>query len=263
MPRKSKVSTTHWGRILGTYPQSAAARNRWWAKADSLDWSKQRRTALIDFLEWNDPNGIYSDEDSISQDMEPMTKAEALDAVHRVLLDAAPIARRNPAPTEGMLMGKLDELEVEVHGRRRKINPRHLMIGYLPKGKQLVIMKRTGKNGNDVGYGVRRLHKKFHNCASEKSQIFNWPDPVGRKQSVGRLVSLTYSIPQDLRSPEKRQYRWHHEFGDHGERGHGPVRGSGNYPKKYMPMLQEDEAGNLYIKRMPGNRFYVTDWLYW
>lgn len=172
-------------------------------------------------------------------------------------------AKRNPSSTEGMLMGSLTEIEVEVDGRKKAIRPRSKLLGYLPKGKQLVIMKRTGRKATGVGFGVRRLHKKFHNCPNEKAEVFEWPDPVGRRHNVGRIVSLTYSIPKGLRSPEKKRYRWHHEFGDHGERGHGPVRGSGNYPKKYMPMLQEDEAGNLYIKRMPGNKYYVTDWLYW
>jgi hypothetical protein len=30
-----------------------------------------------------------------------------------------------------------------------------------------------------------------------------------------------------------------------------------------MPLLQQDRAGNLYIKRVPGNKFYVTSWIYW
>lgn len=36
---------------------------------------------LIDWLCWNDPNGIWTDEDMIANDMDPMSQEEAVDQV--------------------------------------------------------------------------------------------------------------------------------------------------------------------------------------
>lgn len=166
--------------------------------------------------------------------------------------------------TSGMLMGTLTEIVVRKNGRDRTIKPKGLYVGWIPKGKHLAILKKTSKQiKSNVSSGVKELHKKFHNKSSDKSTVYEWPDAVGKKEHVGRIVSITYTVPKWLRSPGKNGYQWHHEFGDHGERGHGDVRESGNYPQKYMPVLQKDSNGTLYIKRMPGNKYYVRDWLYW
>lgn len=166
--------------------------------------------------------------------------------------------------TEGMLMGRLVSLEVLVDGRKKIIRPKSKHLGYLPRSHTLCIMHGPkSMNPDGLSGSVTKLHKQFHNTGPTKATKFTWPDPVGRKTDVGRIVALTYSIPQGLESPDKKNYLWHHEFGDHGERGHGPVSDSGNYPVSLMPMLQKDSRGNLFIKRMKGNKFYVTDWLYW
>ena len=41
------------------------------------------RETLIKVLEWNDPNGIYSDEDSESEGLSPITKKEATEIIIR------------------------------------------------------------------------------------------------------------------------------------------------------------------------------------
>jgi hypothetical protein len=149
-------------------------------------------------------------------------------------------------------------------GQERKIQVKGKRIGWIPSSRTLAILK-----GNPVSTSsatlpsVDRLHKQFHRTSPSKSARYEWPDPVGSKRDIGRLVSLTYTIPKDLKSPGKSTYRWIHEFGDHGERGHGSAHRKGNYPERFMPMLQKDSKGNLYIKRMPGNRYYVKDWLYY
>lgn len=246
------------------------------ALSKPFSWFRQQpRSYLLGFLAWNDRHGSYLDED-LEEGMEPLTKAEAL-AMIRMALDEGEVAslprknpkkktrKRNPAD-EGMLMGQLVSVEVKTPKGKKTIRFSGKYLGYLPKGKHLCIMKKTSKKaGKNVSFGVNSLHNRFHNCGPSKVTVFEWPDIVGRRTDVGRIVALTYKIPAGLRSPEKNKYLWHHEFGDHGERGHGPVssRGAGNYPTKFMPMLQRDQAGNYYIKRMPGNKFYVTDWLYW
>jgi hypothetical protein len=39
------------------------------------------RETLIKVLEWNDPNGIYNDEDSESEGLSPITKKEAIEII--------------------------------------------------------------------------------------------------------------------------------------------------------------------------------------
>jgi hypothetical protein len=39
------------------------------------------RETLIKVLEWNDPNGIYSDEDSEAEGLSPITKKEAIEII--------------------------------------------------------------------------------------------------------------------------------------------------------------------------------------
>lgn len=179
--------------------------------------------------------------------------------------------KKNPSPrtkpsSEGMILGALQELEVRIQGeggKITKIKPKGRCIGWLQKGKHLCVLKKTGKRAGKLSSSTISAHKRFHNANPSKAEVYEWPDVEGKLQPVGRIVSLTYRIPPGLKSPEKNKYLWKHEFGDHGERGHGTVRGSGNYPESLMPMLLIDEKGDLYIKRMPGNKYYVTDWLYW
>ena len=165
----------------------------------------------------------------------------------------------------GVLMGNLTEIVVRKNGRDTTIRPKGCLLGWIPKGKHVAVLVKA-KNPPQAGTvsdTIKKIHKKFHKVDSNKSKMYEWPDIRGKLTEMGRIVSLTYVVPKSLRSPGKNGYRWHHEFGDHGERGHGDVDDSGNYPVKYMPMLQKDSKGNYYIKRMPGNKYYVTDWLYW
>jgi hypothetical protein len=168
-------------------------------------------------------------------------------------------------------MGRLRALRVRANGRERTIRPSGSFLGWLPAGRKLVVVKKA--KGQKVLTNVRMpastvgkiqgVHRKFHGVSPQKFNTYVWPDAVGKLTPVGLIVSLIYDIPPGLRSPGKVRYQWNHEFGDHGERGHGRVSGQGNYPEKLMPLLVKDQKGNLFIKRRPGNKFYVTDWLYW
>lgn len=44
---------------------------------------KMDRETLIKVLEWNDPNGIYSDDLSTAEGYDPITKEEAIEIVIR------------------------------------------------------------------------------------------------------------------------------------------------------------------------------------
>lgn len=193
---------------------------------------------------------------------------EKVTGVHIKKADVRP-DRSNPAKKassskSGVIMGRLAQVVVRApDGTEAVFKPKGALLGWIPQGKQLVVLKDGRRGQGLLSVSAAKIHRQFHNVDPTRADLFEWPDPVGRKRDVGKVVSLLYTIPPWLRSPEKDKYRWNHEFGDHGERGHGPVRGSGNYPEKYMPTLQVDDAGNLYFKRNPGNKYYVTDWLYW
>lgn len=178
--------------------------------------------------------------------------------------------RTNPGSTpsrrsQGILLGHLVSMEVRQGARTGTVRGGALYVGWIPSSKTLCLIRKTRQatTRNPISRGVLSLHRRFHNADAQRATTFEWPDPVGKKRPLGRIVALTYKIPKGMKSPQKGRYLWKHEFGDHGERGHGPVRGSGHYPEKLMPLLQVDQAGNMFIKRMPGNRYYVTDWLYW
>jgi len=44
---------------------------------------KMDRKSLIKVLEWNDPNGIYSDDDSRAEGYPPITEEEAIEIICR------------------------------------------------------------------------------------------------------------------------------------------------------------------------------------
>ena len=44
---------------------------------------KMDRRSLIKVLEWNDPNGIYSDDESRAEGYPPITKEEAIEIICR------------------------------------------------------------------------------------------------------------------------------------------------------------------------------------
>lgn len=113
------------------------------------------------------------------------------------------------------------------------------------------------------------MHRQFHNSEPRKAALFEWPDPRGTLRPVARIKVISYLVPAHIRSPGKRQPNgepilWVHAFGDHGESGHGEIEGHlKQYPRRLMPMLCKDAEGNLYVKRLPGNKFRVSDWIYW
>ena len=52
-----------------------------WLSAERARLLKWDRHQLIDWLQWVDPNGTWSDEDMVRGDMDPMDVVEAVDQV--------------------------------------------------------------------------------------------------------------------------------------------------------------------------------------
>lgn len=165
-----------------------------------------------------------------------------------------------------MLLGTLNGLTL--HGREpcSKLALKGWYVGYIPEGKRLVLMRKTRRElpVEALSSSVRARHRQFHEEAPKKAILYDMPNTRGQKQEVGLIESLTYVVPPSVKSPSKSGYRWVHAFGDHGESGHGEMTDEPKeYPTYLMPALDVDQAGNLSIRRRPGNKYDVTEWIYW
>lgn len=166
----------------------------------------------------------------------------------------------------GVLLGMLDELVIEIRGRTHsasKSRLRGLYLAWMPSEKSLAIVRKAPGNPGMLSDDTRRIHKLFHNTEPSASATYDWPERTGQERRVGLIRSLTYVVPPKIRSPEKQGFKWVHAFGDHGEAGHGPIRGEKRYSDSLKPLLLENRKGELFIQRRPGNKFDVTKWIYW
>ena len=61
-----------------------------WLEAERARLMAWDRLQLIDWLQWVDPNGIWSDEDVVREDMDPMSQEEAVDQVMNFVQEEQP-----------------------------------------------------------------------------------------------------------------------------------------------------------------------------
>lgn len=130
----------------------------------------------------------------------------------------------------------------------------------------LLIGTEVGKGSTeDLSKAVITVHNKFHQGDPRAATKIQFPDRnKGRWRPIGHLVALMYKVPKGIVSPQKNPYHWHHWFGDHGERGHGQATDEDpKYPAKYFPLVLVNENMDFIIQRVRGNRYFVTDWLYY
>lgn len=166
----------------------------------------------------------------------------------------------------GVLLGHLAELMVDVRGRTLSANParlKGLFLAWMPGDKALAVVRKKNARPGTVSAAARRIHRMFHDAAPQKATAFDRPRKDGTAKKVGLIRSLTYTIPRGLHSPVKSKAIWIHKFGDHGEEGHGTVRGEKEYSDALKPYLLENSKGELFIQRRPGNKYDVTQWIFW
>lgn len=167
----------------------------------------------------------------------------------------------------GVMLGHLVELVVVTPSGDRKMSESRLrgqFLSWIPSNRNFAIVRKTTKRAPaSITARDRDIFSKFHKGKTRKVVIYEAPDRRGTLSKLGRLRSLTYVTPRDIPSPQKRNYRWVHAFGDHGESGHGEHTETKTYPASLMPILAKDSAGNLFILRQPGNKYDVTEWIYW
>lgn len=173
---------------------------------------------------------------------------------------------RRSGSGSGVLLGTLDELVVDQGGETitaKKSRLRGLYLAWIPSSKSLAIVRKALGQPGELSNATRQIHKLFHNTEPTASATYEWPERTGREYRLGLIRSLTYVVPPKIKSPEKHGYKWVHKFGDHGEEGHGPMRGEKQYSDTLKPYLLENAKGDLFIQRRPGNKFDVTKWIYW
>lgn len=157
-----------------------------------------------------------------------------------------------------LCIGKLTHLEViqPGGGRPRTIRLRDRWLAWEPGKRRFHICRVTGRAEINPTKPVAKAHRRFH-AAAPKGGSFKAeaPDAAGRLTDVGLLRSLVYEVPNDIRSPDKNRYKWHHAFGDTGHQG------GTDYPERVMPALKRTAKGEYVIVRRPGNIFRVDTWL--
>lgn len=166
----------------------------------------------------------------------------------------------------GVLLGTLDELVVEVNGRQKTASKHALsglFLAWMPDAKNFVIVKRSNAKPGRLSAAALNVHRQFHNSEPRAAAAYHAPDRDGSEEDVGLITSLTYVIPSWMYSPEKAGFKWVHLFGDHGEGGHGAFRGGKRYAHTFKPLLRTNDSGGLFIKRRPGNKYNVTNWIFW
>lgn len=161
-----------------------------------------------------------------------------------------------------MLLGQLVELVLHDGRKMSASKLRGTFLAWMPSSNNFAVVTRAKAAPGALSAKSREVFRRFHKTETKKAAAYDWPTPSSKTQ-VGRLKSLTYVVPQAVKSPEKHGFRWVHEFGDHGERGHGQHDGFKGYPTHLMPMLLRGNDGSIHIKRMPGNKYDVTEWIYW
>jgi hypothetical protein len=173
------------------------------------------------------------------------------------------VGKRSVGGCSGVLLGNLTEIVLSDGRMASARNIKGLHLAWMPQQKELAIVKKVQAKAGSLSSTAKRIHKQFHQVAPTKAAAYEWPKSNSRQIQEGLIRSITYVVPASVKSPGKRGYRWVHAFGDHGESGHGPVGREKTYPEKLMPALTSDAQGNLFIRRRPGNKYRVSEWIYW
>lgn len=125
-------------------------------------------------------------------------------------------------------------------------NHRGTLVGLRPDGVTTVTC---------LSAAAREAHERFHGYAPTRAIAgISAGTP---KQRLGRVVSVQYSIPKAITS-NKSGDAWEHKIGDFGRMG----KGDRSHQSRYWPELWLDAAGIPRLVRVPGNAYYLGEWLY-
>lgn len=160
-------------------------------------------------------------------------------------------------------LGRLVSLLVRrSYGTRLRITPQgERWLAWDGARRDLLVLVPTGGR-HPAPLAASAAHQEFHGAAPTSLRRMTWPSPQGRLSPLGLLESITYDAT-GIRSPSKGRCRWLHQFGDRGERGHANAEPDepSSYSDHFLPRLDIDAAGSLWIVRRPQNRYRVSDWI--
>ena len=148
-------------------------------------------------------------------------------------------------------------------GQRLRATPRgERWLAWKADTRDLVVLLPGGGRGSHPNRSDAKRHYTFHGAEPQRSRHMKWPASSGGRRTLGRIEAVTYTA-DGIRSPSKGSHHWVHQFGDHGERGHGPARSqkADQYSYLFCPLLEIDEAGNLFVVRCRSNRYLVRNWI--
>lgn len=161
-----------------------------------------------------------------------------------------------------LTLGKLVNMEVfdPDTGKTKKLRLANKWVASDSGGRTLHFCTVKRKNSKRrIPAATAKAHRKFHGKnGDDNAWEGDCPKPNGKLRQVGLVKAITYRVPEDIESPEKNPYHWHHAFGD---TGHENGERRTDYPAKFYPALMRDARGNYFLKRRPGNIFKVTDWI--
>lgn len=161
-------------------------------------------------------------------------------------------------------LGRLVDLVIrDAQGQRQRVTPHdELWLAWKSDMRDLVILRPGHGDGAVAARGASQRHKTFHGAAPKQARSMEWPTPNGKIRSLGLIESVTYSATA-IHSPRKGPHHWIHQFGDRGKRGHSLTRANAlsPYAERFMPRLDVDISGNLFVARLSGNQFTVRDWI--
>ena len=159
---------------------------------------------------------------------------------------------------QALCIGKLTHLEVMQPGGagRHTIRLKNRWLAWDLGRRCFHICRVTGHDSTNPTGPIAKAHRRFHTVAPSAGTFRAVaPDTTGGLIDVGLLRSLVYKVPNDVKSPGKNRYNWHHALGDTGHEG------GEDYPEKVMPMLKRTRSGEYVIVRRVGNIFRVDTWL--
>ena len=161
-------------------------------------------------------------------------------------------------------LGRLVDLIIrDANGQRQRVTPSsELWLAWKSDTRDLVMLRPGRGKGSRSKRDAARRHQKFHGAEPEQARPMEWPVPHGGVRTLGFIEAVTYSAT-GIRSPSKGSHHWIHQFGDRGERGHDSTRtkAPSPYSERFMPRLDVDSAGSLFVIRLAGNQFTVRDWI--
>ena len=176
--------------------------------------------------------------------------------------DQGAIVKRNIPTMIGL--GRLVDLVIrDAQGQRQRVTPSsELWLAWKSDTRDLVILRPGHGAPAAAKRSESRRHKMFHGAEPTQARSMEWPAPNGKIQSLGLIESVTYAAT-GIRSPSKGQHHWVHHFGDCGEHGHGSARtrAVSPYSDRFMPRLDVDAVGNLFVVRRSSNFYIVRDWI--